>query len=133
MSAGYHQLYIPKYLSVYAFAVDIGAQYHFEQGSTVGFQYTNVGNADYGTAVYGTIPSLLKVGFSYPFAAVTLAADLDYRFEHSLGGHLGVAYWNGEVLCVSGGLPVHSMQPHEGFGFRREEYGFTSDRSRIVK
>src|SRR3546814_11230857 len=90
MSAGYHQLYTPKYLSVYAFAVDIEAQYHFEQGSTVGFQYTNVGNADYGTAVYGTIPSFLKVGFSYPFQSVPLSADFASRFAHSFVGHLGL-------------------------------------------
>ena len=124
MSASYHQLYIPKYLSVYSFAVDMGVQYHFEQGSTLGLQYTNVGDADYGATVYGTIPSFVKVGFSYPLAMVTLAADLAYRFEHSLSGHLGIAYWIGDVLCLRGGLSVNPMQQHAGFGFRWQQFVF---------
>ncbi|MGV3764215.1 hypothetical protein [Parapedobacter sp.] len=124
MSASYHQLYIPNYLSVYSFAVDMGAQYHFEQGSAIGFQYTNVGNADYGTAVYGTIPSLLKFGFSYPLAMVTLAADLAYRFGDGLSGHLGIAYWIGDILCLRGGLSINPMQQHAGFGFRWRRFMF---------
>ncbi len=124
MLASYHQLYIPKYLSVYSFTVDMGIQYHFERGSTIGLQYTNVGAADYGATVYGTIPSLIKVGFSYPLAAVTLAADLAYRFEDSLSGHLGVAYWLGDIVCLRGGLSVNPMQQHAGFGFRWQRFMF---------
>lgn len=124
MAASYHQLYIPKYLSVYSFAVDIGAQYHFEQGSTIGVQYTNVGDADYGAEVYGTIPSFVKVGFSYPLAMVTLAADLAYRLEHRLSGHLGIAYWIGHILCLRGGLSVNPMRQHAGFSFRWQRFIF---------
>ncbi len=124
MSASYHQLYIPNYLSVYSFAVDMGIQYRLEQGSTLGLQYTNVGNVDYGAAVYGAIPSFVKVGFSYPLAMVTLAADLAYRLEHGLSGHLGVAYWIGDILCLRGGWSVNPMQQHAGFGFRWQQFVF---------
>lgn len=124
MSASYHQLYIPNYLSVYSFVADIGAQYHFDQGGTIGIQYTNVGNADYGATVYGTIPSFVKVGFSYPLAMVTLAADLAYRFENSVSGHLGIAYRIGDVLCLRGGLSVNPLLQHAGFGFRWQQFVF---------
>src|SRR5690606_10715466 len=124
MSASYHQLYIPKYLSAYAFAADIGAQYHFAQGSIIGLQYSNVGNAGYGAAVSGAIPSFVKAGFSYPLAMVTLAADLAYRFKNSLSGHLGIAYWIGDVLCLRGGLSINPMQQHAGFGFRWQQFVF---------
>ncbi|MEC3881364.1 hypothetical protein [Parapedobacter sp. 10938] len=124
MTASYHQLYIPNYLSVNSFAVDMGIQYHFEQGSTIGAQYTNIGNAGYGAAVYGTIPSFVKIGFSYPLAMVTLAVDLAYRFENRLSGHLGIAYWIGDILCLRGGLSVNPMQQHAGFGFRWQHFMF---------
>ena len=116
MSASYQQLYIPNYLSVYAFAVDMGAQYHFDKGSAIGFQYTNVGNAEYGASVYGTIPSFVKIGFSYPLASVIVAADVAYRFENSVSGHLGIAYWIGDLFCVRGGLSVNPMRQLSGFG-----------------
>lgn len=124
MSASYHQLYIPKYLSVYSFAVDMGIQYHFNQGSMIGFQYTNVGHADYGTTVYGTIPSFMKIGFSYPLASVLVTADLAYRFQNSLSGHLGIAYGIGEVFCLRGGLSVNPMRQHAGFGVRWQRFIF---------
>ncbi|MFB2117583.1 hypothetical protein [Parapedobacter sp. 2B3] len=122
MAAGYHQLYIPNYLSAHSFSVDIGIQYHFEWGSTIGLQYTNVGDADYGAAVYGTIPSYLKVGFSYPLAAVTVAADVAYRVEDGLDGHLGVAYWIGNILCLRGGVSVNPLQQYGGFGLRWQQF-----------
>lgn len=124
MAASYHQLYIPKYLSVYSFTVDMGVQYRFEQGSMLGLQYTNVGDAGYGTTVYGTIPSFMKIGFSYPLAMVTFAADLAYHVQHRLSGHLGVAYWIGDILCLRGGLSVNPMQQHAGFGLRWHRFMF---------
>lgn len=124
MTANYHQLYIPTYLSVYSFAVDMGIQYRFDQGSIIGLQYTNIGEADYGAVVHGTIPTFIKVGFSYPLATVILAADLAYRFENQLSGHLGIAYWIDEIFCLRGGLSVNPMRQHAGFGFRWRRFMF---------
>lgn len=124
MSASYHQLFIPNYLSVSSLSVDMGVQYHFEEGSTVGLQYTNVGNANYGATLHGTVPSFVKVGGSYSVAAVTLTADVAYRLESNFGGHLGVAYWIGDILCLRGGLTVNPMQQHAGFGLRWERFMF---------
>lgn len=124
MTANYHQLYIPMYLSVYSFAVDVGIQYHFTQGGTIGLQYTNVGRANYGAEVYGTIPSVIKAGFSYPLAAVVLTADIAYWLENTLSGHLGLAYWVGGVFCLRGGLSVNPMRQHAGFGVRWKRFVF---------
>ena len=124
MSASYQQLYVPKYLSVYSFAVDVGAQYHFGQGSTIGVQYTNVGHADYGAEVYGTIPSFIKAGFSYPLGTVTIAADLAYRFEYQLSGHLGIAYSVASIFCLRGGLSVNPMRQHAGFSVGWQQFIF---------
>lgn len=124
MSANYHQLYIPGYLSAFAFSADVGVQYHFDHGSIIGLQYSNVGNAGYGAEVSAAIPSFIRIGFSYPLAMVTLAADLACRFKNGLGGHLGIAYWIADVLCLRGGLSVNPMQQHAGFGVRWQQFVF---------
>ncbi|MGK6350993.1 hypothetical protein [Parapedobacter sp. DT-150] len=116
MSASYHQLYIPNYLSTASLSVDMGAQYCFEEGAIIGFQYTNVGNATYGQDVYGVIPAYMRLGGSYPMAQVTVTADAIYRLEGTLGGHFGVEYGLGEVFHLRGGLSVNPMQQHAGFG-----------------
>lgn len=124
ISASYHQLYIPKYLSAYAYTVDIGAQYHVEKGGTIGLQYSNVGHTDFGSEVFGTIPHFVRAGFSYPLATVTLTADVAYRFKDNLSGHMGMAYWIGNVFCLRGGLSVNPLQQHAGFGFRWQQFVF---------
>ena len=124
MSASYHQLYIPSYLHTFSLSVDMGMQYRFEQGPIVGFQYTNLGNAGYGADVYGSIPSFVRVGVSYPLKGVTIAGDVAYRMERALGGHLGVEYSVGEILCLRGGVSINPMQQHAGFGVRWLHFEF---------
>jgi len=118
MSASYHQLYIPNYLNVSSVSVDMGVQYRFKQGVIIGFQYANLGHADYGVDVYGTIPSFIRMGASYQLADVTIAADVAYRMQHAVGGHFGVEYGIGNILCLRGGLSINPMQQHAGFGVR---------------
>ncbi|WP_262249248.1 hypothetical protein [Parapedobacter soli] len=118
MSASYHQLYVPAYLSAYSLSVDVGVQCHLGQGGTIGLQYTNVSRADYGSTVYSTIPSFVRVGFSYPLSTATFTVDVAYRRENRVGGHMGLAYWIGDILCLRGGLSVNPMQQHAGFGIR---------------
>lgn len=124
MSANYNQLYIPGYLYTFSVSVDIGMQYRFGQGPIIGLHYANLGNADYGVDAYGTIPSFVRMGLSYPMKGVTIAADVAYRMERALGGHLGVEYRLGEILCLRGGLSINPMQQHAGFGVRWLQFVF---------
>lgn len=124
MSVSHHQLYVPNYLSVSSLSVDIGLQCHFLENGTVGLQYTNVGNANYGATLQGTVPSFVKAGISYSLAAVTLTVDAVYRLENSFGGHLGIAYWIGDILCLRGGLSATPLQQHAGFGLRWGQFMF---------
>lgn len=118
MMASYHQLYIPNYLYTFSLSVDMGVQYRFEQGSIIGFQYTNLGNAGYGVDAYGVIPSFMRIGLSYPLKEVIITADVAYQTARALGGHFGVEYRIGEILCLRGGVSINPMQQHAGFGVR---------------
>ncbi|WP_257669882.1 hypothetical protein [Parapedobacter tibetensis] len=124
MSAGYHQLFIPNYLSVSSLSVDMGLQYHFERGATIGFQYTNIGNADYGQDIYGIIPTYIRIGGSYPLAQVIVSSDVVYRLERSLGGHFGIEYRIANLVCLRGGLSINPMQQHAGFGIYWQRFMF---------
>lgn len=124
LSASCHQLYIPNYLSVSSLSVDVGVQYHFEEGGTIGLQYTNVGNVHYGAGLHVTVPSFVKAGASYSLAAVILTADAVYRLENDFGGHLGIAYRIVDILCLRGGLSVNPLQQHAGFGLLWERVMF---------
>ncbi|MFC3197957.1 hypothetical protein ACFOET_10060 [Parapedobacter deserti] len=126
MSASFHQLYVPNYLSTSALSVDVGMQYLFGEGAIVGLQYANVGKADYGSDAYGTIPAYLRIGVSYPLVAVLVSADVVYRAVGSLGGHLGIEYRLGEVLHLRGGLSVNPMERHAGFGFHWQRLTFNT-------
>src|SRR5690606_34118904 len=55
MSASYHQLYIPAYLSESSLSADFGIQYHFKEGANIGFHFANISRGSYGLEVYGTI------------------------------------------------------------------------------
>ncbi|WP_139215852.1 PorV/PorQ family protein [Parapedobacter composti] len=117
LSTVFHQLFIPYYLTNRSFSVDLGVQYALEQGTAVGFQYTNIGSARYGQDIYGTIPAYAIFGISHPMGEVRLSADAAYRSEEEvLSGHLGLEYQIGTVLCLRGGLSVNPVLQHAGFG-----------------
>lgn len=116
LSAGYHQLFIPNYISVNSLSVDLGVQYRFDRGVTIGFQCINLGGADYGEEIYGDIPTAIRIGASYPLGQVVVTADGVYQRTHSLSACFGLEYRIGDPLRLRGGLSVNPMQQHVGFG-----------------
>jgi len=124
LSTSYHQLFIPAYLHATALSVDMGLQYRFEHGPTIGFQYVNIGEVDYGDEVSGDIPTFLRIGASYPLGQVVITADGVYRLVHSLGGRMGLEYSVGDLLCLRGGLGVNPLQQHVGFGIHWQRLVF---------
>ncbi len=124
MSLAYHQLYVPNYLSVSSLSVDLGVQYRLEQGMVIGFQYTNIGRADYGQDLYGTIPTAIRLGASCPLSTVLVSADVSYGFAYRLNGHVGIEYNVGERLYLRGGLSANPLQQHVGFGIHWDHFRF---------
>ncbi|SEL83327.1 hypothetical protein [Parapedobacter koreensis] len=122
LSTNYHQLFIPNYLSTFSLSVDLGVQYYFEQGATIGLQYTNLNKATYGMDVYGTIPSFIRFGASYPWAGVMVTADAVYRLEGTVAGNFGIAYHVGDILSLRGGLSTNPLQQHAGFGVNWQRF-----------
>lgn len=124
LSARYHQLYIPAYLYAAALSVDVGMQYRFPQGATIGVQYANVGNTTYGFAIQGTIPSYLKAGISYPWPHLMVTADVVYQLARQMGGNIGIEYDIGRLLFLRGGISVNPLQQHAGFGLQWPHFTF---------
>lgn len=124
MMANYHQLFVPRYLVVYSFSVDVGVQYRLADHATIGLQYTNVGHADYGEDVYGFLPAHIRVGGSYRLGLVDMALDAVYRFQQEPGAHVGLAYRIAAPLSLRGGLSVNPMAQHAGFGIHWQGFAF---------
>ncbi len=124
MMASYHQLFIPRYLVVYSFSLDVGVQYRVADDAVIGLQYTNVGNADYGEDVYGVLPAHIRLGGHYRLGQVILALDGVYRLERELGAHVGLEYRIVGPLSLRGGLSINPMAQHAGFGIHWQRFAF---------
>lgn len=110
-----HQLGISDYGTTRTFSADMGLQYHTPQGLIIGLHYQNVGGLNYDDG-YGTIPSSVRLGASYRLDKVTVTSDVVYDRFHATNAHLGLEYAIISSLLLRGGLSVHPLQQHAGFG-----------------
>lgn len=110
-----HQLGISNYGTTRTFSADMGLQYHTAQGLIIGLHYLNVGGIDYAHGL-GALPSTVRLGASYRLDKVTVTSDVVYDRIRAANGHLGLEYAIITSLLLRGGVSVHPLQQHAGFG-----------------